>query len=243
MAGKNHYLGSCRTETCIMPRKDRCPDPVPASNPAATLLISPLSEADVEPATYLYADIFLTDEPTSVRIAPDPGRLIPLAQWYVAALVCRGFSFIARDPLTGRIAGFLFCFDITDDFSEDARQYAAYLDNFREAIAMIDELELRFLDRGGIVPGTVLHALQAGVDPCYRRQGLLKAMMDQLVDRARQRGYRQVVAECTNPGSLAALRESGFVQAGFLPYDTFLINGEPFFAGLEGGLSLMVLDL
>jgi L-amino acid N-acyltransferase YncA len=68
-------------------------------------------------------------------------------------------------------------------------------------------------------------------------------MMEQLVSHARERGYRQIVAECTNPVSQTAFLNLGFRQAGFLPYETFLIGGSPYFAGLEGGLSLVVRDL
>ncbi|MFA4860698.1 N-acetyltransferase family protein [Methanoregula sp.] len=226
-----------------MLRENRSPEIPSAGNNPGTPVISFLSEADAGPVTQLYADIFLADEPTSVRIAPDPARLLPLAHWYVGLLARRGFSFVARAPHTGEPVGFLFSFDITDDFCEDPMRYAAYLDNFREAIAMIDELEERFLDRRSIPPGAVLHALQGGVSRDYRRCGLLKAMMERLVTRARERGYRQIVAECTNPASHKALLASGFCQAGFLAYDTFQINGAPCFAGLSGGLSLMVLDL
>ena len=226
-----------------MLRENRSPEIASAGNNPGNPVISFLSEADAGEVTELYAGIFLADEPTSVRIAPDPARLLPLAHWYVGLLARRGFSFVARAPHTGEPVGFLFSFDITDDFCEDPLQYAAYLDNFREAIAMIDELEQRFLNRSSIPPGAVLHALQGGVSRDYRGRGLIRAMMDRLVIYARERGYRQIIAECTNPPSHKALLAYGFRQAGFLAYDTFLINGTPYFAGLSGGLSLMVLDL
>lgn len=205
--------------------------------------ISFLTPQDVRPLARLYTEVFLADEPTSVRIAPDPARLLPHAEWYVGSLVPRGFSLAARDFGCGGPVGFLFSFDIPDEFPESPGRYAACLDNFRQAVVMIDELERRFLDRSGISPGSVLHTFQAGVRPDFRQQGVLAAMMERLVLRARERRYRHIVAECTNPVSHAASRNLGFRKAGFLPYDSFLIEGIPFFAGLEGGLSLVVRDL
>ncbi len=205
--------------------------------------ISFLAPQDVRPLARLYTEVFLADEPTSVRIAPDPARLLPHAEWYIGSLVPRGFSLAARDPGSGEPVGFLFSFDVTDEFSESPGRYAAYLENFHEAVLMIDALEQRFLERGGIPPGSVLHTLQAGVRANFRQRGVLAAMMEQLVSRARERGYRQIVAECTNPVSHTAFLNLGFRPAGFLPYDTFLIHGRPYFAGLEGGLFLVVRDL
>lgn len=233
-----------------MPESDRSPDPLYASHDTAEsppsseyIVISFLSEPDVESAALLYTEVFLHDEPTSVRIAPDPARLLTHARWYVNSLVGREFSTIARDTGTGDLIGFMFCFDLTDNFGDDAARFKEYLANFREAIVMIDELEMRFLNRSSISPGSVLHALQAGVSRKYRGRGVLKAMMGLLIHRARERGYRQIVAECTNPLSIMALEQHGFQKAGYLEYDSFFIDGVRFFEGLEGDLSLMVLDL
>jgi hypothetical protein len=52
-----------------------------------------------------------------------------------------------------------------------------------------------------------------------------------------------VVADCTHPGSRRSFEQCGFHEAGSLSYDAFSLDGVRFFAGLEGGISLMVRDL
>jgi RimJ/RimL family protein N-acetyltransferase len=209
----------------------------------APVVITPLCDADVNEAARLCFEVFLYDEPTTRRIAPDPVRVFPESVWYVQSLVGRGLSFVAQNEQTHEIAGIVFSFDLTDDFSPDHERFTAFFDNFRPAIAMIDELEARYLDRSWCSPGFVLHAFQGGVRREYRRSGVLTALVDRMIAAARERGFHKIVADCTSPESQQALERCGFRQAGFLGYDAFFIDGVRYFHGLNGGLSLMVKDL
>jgi len=209
----------------------------------AHVVITSLSDADVQEAARLCYDVFLYDEPTTRRIAPDPARVFPESVWYVQSLVGRGLSFVAHNEQTHEIAGIVFSFDLTDDFSPEHERFTAFFDNFRPAIAMIDELEARYLDRSWCSPGFVLHAFQGGVRREYRRSGVLTALVDRMIAAARERGFHKIVADCTSPASQQALEKCGFRQVGFLGYDAFFIDGVRYFHGLSGGLSLMVKDL
>jgi len=209
----------------------------------AQVVIAPLTEPDGEAAALLCFNIFLQDEPTTRRIAPDPGRVFPESVWYVKSLVGRELSFVARDELTHELAGFIFCFDLTDDFGSEAARFTAFFANFREAIAMIDELEARYLDRSRITPGFVLHAFQGGVSRKYRRNGVMTVLVRRMISNARERGFRKIIADCTSLASQKGLEQCGFRQVGFLGYDAFSIDGIRYFDGLEGGMSLMVKDL
>lgn len=211
--------------------------------PTATLFIETLTDSDVDEAARFYIEVFLADEPTTHRVAPEPVRLLSSAQWYVSYLARGGQSYVARDGRTGEITGVIFCFDIADDFGEERDQFARYLSHFREAVAMIDELELRYLDTSGTSPGSVLHAFQGAVSRQYRGCGVMKAMVHVLITCARERGYQQIVADCTSQASQRVLEQCGFHQLGYLAYDAFFIDGVRFFEGLEGGISLMVLDI
>lgn len=208
-----------------------------------SIVVEPLNELHVEEAARLYVEVFLADEPTSRHIAPDPAGLLHCSRWYVGSLVKRGLSFIARDRLKDEITGFLFSFDFTDDFGDERERLGRYLSHFREAVAMIDELEMRYLNTSGILPGSVLHAFQGGVGRNYRKCGVFEVMMDSLVNRGRELGYRQIIGDCTNPASKKLLEQRGFHQAGYLAYDEFFIDGVRFFEGLKGGITLMVLDI
>lgn len=218
-------------------------DPVPREGLPAGIIILPLAEPDVEEAARLYVEVFLADEPTSHRIAPDPATLLPSAEWYVRSLADRNFSFIARDERSGDLVGFIFCYDLSDDFGQEKARFTALFASFREAIVMIDELENRYPDLSGVSPGSVLHAFQGGVGRKYRRAGVFAALVRQAVSCARDRGFWKIIGDCTSSASQEILEQCGFRVEGFLGYDTFTIDGVRFFDGLPGGITLMVKDL
>ena len=202
-----------------------------------------LKEPDVEYAARLYKDVFLADEPTSHRHGLDPDLFLPYAQMYVRSLVRKDLSFIVRDPVIGTPVGFIFCFDLTEDPGSEGPQMVSFLRHFREAVAMIKELEDRTLDRSSISPGLIVHIFQIGVDRQFRGTGIAHALIRQVCTRAEERGFSRVIADCTGPVSRRVFEQCGFHEAGFFPYDEFTYNGNRFFAGLDGGISLMINDL
>ena len=203
----------------------------------------PLREPDVERAARLYTDVFLADEPTSHRHGLDPDLFLPSARLYVRSLVKKELSFMVRDRSTKTPAGFIFCFDLTEDPGSEGPQMATFLRHFREAVAMIQELEDRTLDRASISPGTVVHIFQTGVDRRFRGTGIARALVGRVLARAEECGFSQVIADCTGPVSRRVFEQCGFYEAGFFPYEEFTYDGDRFFAGLDGGISLMVNDL
>jgi hypothetical protein len=68
-------------------------------------------------------------------------------------------------------------------------------------------------------------------------------MIRRALDHARERGFTRAIADCTNPASKRVFSQCGFSELGFLSYDAFTFNGVRFFAGLEGGITLMGRDL
>jgi ribosomal protein S18 acetylase RimI-like enzyme len=203
----------------------------------------PLADADVESAARLYTEVFLADEPTSHRHALDPARFLPYARVYVRSLVKKDLSFLIRDKTTGEPAGFIFCFDFTEDPADEGDEMREFIAHFREAVAMIGELEDRHLDRQRIAPGEVLHIFQIGVSRQARGLGMAQAMIRRALSHAKDRGFRQAVADCTGPASQRAFEGCGFRERGNYPYAEFSMDGVRFFAGLDGGISLMAKDL
>ena len=205
--------------------------------------VTPLLMPDADEAALLYTQVFLSDEPTSVRHAPDPAWFLPHARYYVRSLAGKGRSYIARDEETRAIVGFIFGMDLADHPSEEGHEMQEFLASFTDAIAMIDELEERVLDLSGLGHGTVLHIFQIGVAREYRRRGIAGRLVDCVLDRARDQGFRQVVADCTGRESAQVFAQCGFVEAGVYPYEEYCRGGVHFFSGIEGGISLMVKDL
>lgn len=214
-----------------------------AASPDHPPVYLPLETADVEEAARLYTDVFIADEPTTHRHAPDPEIFLPYARWYTEFLAQKGLSHIARDGRTGEIAGFIFCLDLAGDPAAEGATMAEFLAHFRETVEMIDELEGRYIDRDAIATGTVLHIFQIGVARPYRGCGMAQALIRRALLSARKHGFSRAIADCTGPISRRAFERCGFVQAGFLPYDSFSKNGVAFFSGIDGGISLMLREI
>ena len=203
----------------------------------------PLTESDVESAARLYTEVFLADEPTSHCHGLDPALFLPYARFYVRSLVRKDLSFLSLNETTNELAGFIFSFDLTDDPENEGAVMVEFIAHFKEAVAMIHELEDRHLNREEIKAGSVLHIFQIGVSRQYRETGIARAMIRRVLAHARQRGFRQVIADCTSPASKKAFEQCGFSEIGFSPYEAFSLNGVRFFAGLTGGISLMVKNI
>ena len=203
----------------------------------------PLTESDVESAARLYTEVFLADEPTSHRRALDPALFLPYARFYIGSLVRKDLSFLSRHETTHELAGFIFCFDLTDDPENEGAVMVEFIAHFKEAVAMIHELEDRHLNREEMKAGSVLHIFQIGVRRQYRETGIARAMIQRVLAHARERGFRQVIADCTSPASKRVFEQCGFSEMGFSPYESFSMDGIRFFAGLDGGISLMVKNI
>jgi len=209
----------------------------------ALLAIVPLTEPDVEQAARLYTEVFLADEPTSHRHALDPALFLPYARFYVRSLARKDISFIARDKRTKEILGFVFCFDLTDNPEEEGESMIAFLAHFREAVAMLNELEDRHLNRKEIDVGSVLHVFQIGVHRKFRGNGIAQSMIHRVIAHSRERGFRKIIADCTSLTSKRTFKQCGFNEVGFSPYEAFSMSGVRFFAGLDGGITLVMKDI
>ncbi|MDO8873851.1 MAG: GNAT family N-acetyltransferase [Methanoregula sp.] len=203
----------------------------------------PLTESDVESAARLYTEVFLADEPTSHRHALDPALFLPYARFYVRSLVRKDLSFLSRHETTNELAGFIFCFDLTDDPENEGAVMSEFIAHFKEAVVMIHELEDRHLNREDIMAGSVLHIFQIGVSRQYRETGIARAMIRRVLAHARECGFRQVIADCTGPASKRVFEQCDFSEMGFSTYEAFSMDGIRFFAGLDGGISLMVKNI
>jgi RimJ/RimL family protein N-acetyltransferase len=218
------------------------PDPDKGTSSSAGM-IGLLTESDADETARLYGEVFLADEPTTHRCAPDPAMFHHYARLYVRSLAGKNLSFVVRDERTKDLTGFIFCVDLIEDPESEGEWMREFLSHFQEIVTMINELEDRYLNHAEALPGSVLHVFQIGVDRKFRGTGIAQAMIRRVLDHAREQGFRQVIADCTHLASRRSFEQCGFHEAGFLSYDEFNMNGVRFFAGLDGGISLMVKDL
>jgi GNAT superfamily N-acetyltransferase len=202
-----------------------------------------LSGSTTEETTRAYTEVFVNDEPMTHRHHIDPDTFLCHARGYIRFCADAQQSFIACAPLTGECAGFILCSDLATDFSCLGAEMATFLAFFPASVAIIDALEDAFQDREHIARGATLHVFQLGVRRSYRNQSIATNLIHRVLFHAKEQGFRHIVADCTGPVSRHTFERCGFIERGHIPYDTFSTGNCMFFAGLPGGISLMVRDL
>lgn len=205
--------------------------------------MQPLSHDTYREAARLYSHVFISDEPTTHRHAPNPTQFLPYAEYYVRSLISKNLSFVSLDTRTGEVIGFIFCLDLTDDIRNEGEEMVRFLSSFQDTVLLIDELERRFLTFPDMRKGSVLHVFQIGTDRRYRRCGIARACIEKIMTHGAGLGYSYVIADCTSDASTQAFGSCGFHMAGTIPYDSFKPNGSSFFSGMDGEISLMIRDI
>ena len=214
-----------------------------ATRPPSSFTCVPLTSDDCEQTARIYMEVFLRDETTSRRHAPDPVRFLPYTRFYVDFCRRKQLSFIARDQEKDEVIGFILCSDLVTDWDAEGTLMTAFLSHFHETVVAIDELERRCFDLGTIPPGTFMHVFQIGVTWEFRGLSVSTTLIRRVLAHAREQGFHQVIADCTSQESCHSFERCGFYEVGRTAYDTISINGTRFFTGLEGGISLMARDL
>jgi GNAT superfamily N-acetyltransferase len=212
-------------------------------SPCGNLVYIPLAEKDADEAARIYVEVFLADEPTTHTKSPDPARFLYYGGMYTRFLGGKKLSFIARDDRTHKIAGFIFCIDMAETPESLGKWAALIQEDFREAMVMINELEGRYINPDETPRGSMLHIFQVGVDRGYRGNGIAQNLIRRALDNGREYGFRQAVADCTNPASRYSFEQCGFREAGYSSYKEFSLDGDRFFEGCEGGIWLMIRDI
>lgn len=220
-----------------------CEGPGRAIDPLYPFSCKHLTSDDIEQTARVYTDVFLNDEPTSRRHALDREIFLPYARFYVDVCVRKKLSFIAIEKESLNVIGFILCSDLTTDWDSEGKMMMDFLSHFHETLVAIDELEGRYFDRTRISRGRVLHVFQIGVIREFRGRSVSTTLIRRVLIDALERGYLQVVADCTSPLSSRSFERCGFYEAGSISYDDLMINGSRFFNGLDGAISLMVKDL
>ena len=215
----------------------------PLIGPDLPFVIKPLAGNEVEEVTRCYTDIFLNHEPMTryCRIGPD--LFFPPAQVYVSLCARDSMSFIARGTRSGELAGFIFCSDLSTDWSSRDPRMADMFSLFPKITCILDKLEHYYREQYPSGPGESLHIFQVGVSPRFQGSGVAKALLGTAVEHAREKGFSFALAECTSPASKRLFSSCGFVGVYELPFRNFLEDGTCYFRDLPGEITLMAREL
>ncbi len=203
----------------------------------------PLSPDTVEATARLYTEVFVLDEPMTRWHREKEEDFLSFARKYVHFCETEGLSCIAREEITGKVIGFIFCSDLTMDLDALGPDMREYLTRFDAIIQLIEALEEKYLTCHNVKPGIGLHINQLGICREGRNRSVSTALIRHIVASARERGFQKIVADCTGPLSCRSFENAGFVRAGSIRYSSFILGGCAFFNGLEGEITLMVKDL
>ncbi|MCX6700204.1 MAG: GNAT family N-acetyltransferase [Methanomicrobiales archaeon] len=212
-------------------------------SPDLPYVIKPLASSDVGEGTRCYADIFLNHEPMTrcCRICHD--LFFPPAHVYVS-LCARDFkSFIARGTISGELAGFVFCSDLSTDWPSRDPRMADLFSLFPNITCILGRLEHYYREQYPSGPGKSLHIFQVGVSPQFQGLGIAKALIRTAVENARTGGFSYVLAECTSPASQGLFSSCGFFAAYEITFRNFSVDGTCYFQDLPGEITLMVREL
>ena len=202
-----------------------------------------LSTCTIDAAARAYTDVFVNDEPMTRQYHIDPATFLCHARHYIRFCADTQLSIIAWSADNNECAGFILCCDLVTDFSCLGPDITAFLSFFPESVALIDTLEDTYLDMDRVTGGNTLHIFQMGVRRSYRNRGIATDLIRRICVHAQERGFNKIVADCTGPVSRHVFERCGFGEIGHIPYDTFRTGSHTFFAGLEGGISLMSRDV
>jgi len=205
--------------------------------------IIPLTSFCIKNAALLYSQVFLNDEPTTLLHDPDPSQFLSFAEFYVQALITKNLSFVARDDNSSDIIGFIFCLDLLSDIRDEGEEMVCFLNQFKETVAMMENLEEKYLDLSQISFGNVVHVFQIGVHARYRRSGIAKSLITRVIENGKKMGYSQIIADCTSMGSVCSFESCGFVCLGSIPYESFTVDGNRFFSDLPGDMHLVLKNI
>lgn len=207
------------------------------------LLIQPLYPGDVPGVTRCYASVFLTDEPMTRYCRIGPELFLPPAHVYVSLCASDLLSYIVKDTISGDSAGFIFCSDLSTDWSSRDPRMAEIFSLFHEITCVLGRLEMYYHENYPSGPGEALHIFQVGITPLFRGLGVAKALVRTALENARDRGFSYALAECTSPASRSLFCSCGFVSGYKIPFQELSLDGACYFRDIPGEITLMVREL
>ncbi|PPQ70098.1 hypothetical protein CVT24_003871 [Panaeolus cyanescens] len=115
-------------------------------------------------------------------------------------------------------------------------------------LGLVNDLDVWFkenvLQPRSIPESRVLHVAMGATRDDYHGKGLLGELMSQWLKEANDGRWDMAVAECTSPISRHLLKNRlGWTEGKVLKFDTFEVNGERPFKGLEGEAALVYKEL
>ena len=141
---------------------------------------------------------------------------------------------------TGQVIGAM----IADDFASALPEGMGLLGKaFQPIFALLEELDEQY--KKGRTPrlGEYLHLFMIAVDHRHQGRKVAQNLVWACLENAARKGYHTAVAEATGVISQHLFRSGfGFRDRLEIPYKTFVYEGRPVFASIEGHTGAILMD-
>ncbi|KAL9652248.1 hypothetical protein ABK040_011908 [Willaertia magna] len=189
-----------------------------------------LTEEYVEQVAMALAVVFALEEPLAIGTKTSVEAYYPYALGYIERCAKAKLSHIAVEKSTNKAVGFHLCFD-SDGWVEPPSDDEGILLHLR----FLDDLHAKYEEEQqklhfGKSSTTTSHNVKkiykicsAGTYKEYRRLGLAKQMFQEAVKLAKEKGYEQIMVECTGYASQRLYEKLGFRELTRLYYENYEI--------------------
>jgi len=197
----------------------------PTMNPSDFDIVL-LTEEYVQQTALALAMIFSQEEPLSIGTKTTPMAYFPYAFGYAKRCAQAGLSHIAIEKSSSMVVGFHLCSD-ADEWVEPHSVDEGVLIQLRlldDLHAVYEEsLQNKHNGKSSAVtePRKTFKICSAGVYAFCRRVGLTKRMFMAALELAKEKGYEQIMVECTGFASQGLYAKIGFKDVARIYYEDY----------------------
>ncbi len=158
-----------------------------------------LQDQDLGHAIECVTNTFAVGDPLSRAVGLSIQDLESYIQVFMQRkLVTDGLSVVARDDSNGNVVGAILMGDFMTRKPEDMEGLSRKMLPY---IAILDNLDRRYIANNDIQRGEVLHVFMAGVSDLQVNKGIGFQMLLKGYEIARSKGYRRAISEITGAAS------------------------------------------
>ncbi len=207
----------------------------------ADIVYSILGAPDFDETAELLTEEFCRHDPVEIALHITPAEFRVMLELELVPLVRNGLCVVARETASGRLVGAMLAMDALAEPVDGQGRVS-------EKFAPISDIARHFHDgylrNRDIQPGSCLYLFMIGVRSGMTGNGLGKTLFREVLQNAKNRGYRSSFAITTNLASTRALESHGFRILEMLDYPTYRYQGRPVFASISAhpGIALMELE-
>lgn len=203
------------------------------------VMYTDLEIGDTDPVSHVVGQVF-TDgsEPVTRALRVSSQEFARFVQGLCPRFHREGLSIVARDARTGHIIGA----QLNDDMGTGSLEESSLPAWAGPAVALLDELDRRYLGDKPAEPNRYAHFFIGAVLPEYRKKRVATQLLRLSLERAWAAGYEKATVEATGLVSQHVMRKAGFVPRVEIPYATFVYEGSLPFQGITDHPSILFMD-